>query len=116
MGCVLEDGLVVCFSIASCTRIDAVSHLCVGDLYMPSLSLSLSLSLSSLISPHSSTISAKKLKKDKVATFSSPSRGKSGRGPGRPPKHPRVEETSTTSGPSDFMNLKVKLSGELGVN
>ena len=62
------------------------------------LSLSLSLSL----------LAAKKLKKEKLGTFSSPGRVKSGRGPGRPPKHPRVEDTAPNPSPSNLMELKVR--------
>jgi hypothetical protein len=51
---------------------------------------------------------AKKLKKEKVGTFSSPGRVKSGRGPGRPPKHPRVEDTAPNPPPSNLMELKVR--------
>ena len=54
-----------------------------------------------------SVSSAKKLKKEKLGAFSSPGRGKSGRGPGRPPKHPRVEEATPTPTPSDVLTLKV---------
>ena len=82
-----------------------------SSLYLSSFSLSLSLSLNLSVYPSLSLspllTSAKKNKKDKNGTFSSPSRGKSGRGPGRPPKHPRIEETTTSSSSSDVLSLKV---------
>ena len=55
-------------------------------------------------------LAAKKLKKEKLGTFSSPGRVKSGRGPGRPPKHPRVEDTTPNPPPSDLLALKVRKS------
>ena len=61
-----------------------------------------------IISILSSSIAAKKLKKEKVGSFSSPGRVKSGRGPGRPPKHPRVEDTAPNPPPSNLMELKVR--------
>ena len=54
------------------------------------------------------SVAAKKLKKDKLGMFSSPGRVKSGRGPGRPPKHPRVEDTSSNPPSSDLLTLKVR--------
>ena len=56
------------------------------------------------------SLAAKKLKKEKLGTFSSPSRAKSGRGPGRPPKHPRVEDTAPNPPPSNLLELKVRKS------
>ena len=62
------------------------------------------------ISTSFSLLAAKKLKKEKLGTFSSPGRVKSGRGPGRPPKHPRVEDTTPNPPPSNLLELKVRES------
>ena len=58
--------------------------------------------------PCLSLSAAKKLKKDKLGAYSSPGRVKSGRGPGRPPKHPRVEDTPPNPPSSELLTLKVR--------